>query len=159
MEKHLTIRLPKRAIKAALVTLLVAAVVSPIAVSASHVFDDVPDDHTFHNDIAWLADAAVTLGCNPPANTNYCPESPVTRGQMSAFMHRLADNQVVDAAELMGYAPAHYTNPIYGTTCRTGNCPDGAALEKLKVLELAVDAPEDGYVQVSSSYSVNGSGS
>jgi hypothetical protein len=85
-------------IKAALVLTLVAAIISPIAVSASHVFDDVPDSHTFHGDIAWLADAGVTLGCNPPANDRFCPEQAVTRGQMAAFMHRLAENQVVDAA-------------------------------------------------------------
>ncbi|MGB9357303.1 MAG: hypothetical protein WCC01_01995, partial [Acidimicrobiia bacterium] len=39
-----------------------------------------------------------TAGCNPPANDRYCPGNNVTREQMSAFMHRLAVNQVVDAA-------------------------------------------------------------
>ena len=98
MDNHLTIRLPKRLIKATLVLALTAAVITPIAASASHVFDDVPDSNTFHEDIAWLADAGITLGCNPPENTNYCPDRDVTRAQMSAFMRRLAENQVVDAA-------------------------------------------------------------
>ena len=52
MDNQLTIRLPKRLIKATLVVALVAAVISPIAVSASHVFDDVDDSNVFHNDIA-----------------------------------------------------------------------------------------------------------
>ncbi len=98
MDKHLTIRLPKRLIRAALVLMLAAVVIAPVAVSASHVFDDVDDSNTFHDDIAWLADAGVTLGCNPPTNNNYCPDNAVTRAQMSAFMRRLAENKVVDAA-------------------------------------------------------------
>lgn len=98
MDKHLTIRVPKRLIKATLVLALVAAVISPIAVSASHTFDDVPDTNLFHEDITWMSDAGVTAGCNPPANNNYCPKANVTREQMAAFMRRLAENQVVDAA-------------------------------------------------------------
>ncbi|MEA2022738.1 MAG: hypothetical protein U9N79_00455, partial [Actinomycetota bacterium] len=38
-----------------------------------------------------------TKGCNPPTNTKFCPSDNVTREQMSAFMHRLAINKVVDA--------------------------------------------------------------
>lgn len=66
---------------------LVAALV-PVAAVAGHQFTDVPNSHTFHADISWLADKGITKGCNPPANTMYCPEGPVTRGQMAAFMHR-----------------------------------------------------------------------
>ncbi|MDJ0954152.1 MAG: hypothetical protein QNJ81_10775 [Acidimicrobiia bacterium] len=80
------------------------------------------DTSIFEADIEWLASAGVTLGCNPPANDNYCPNEPVTRGQMAAFMHRLAVNQVVDAwhasdadnAALFDGSPiSHYNNPIY----------------------------------------------
>lgn len=62
------------------------------AVYASHQFVDVPDDHLFHEDIDWLADNDVTRGCNPPDNTEFCPEESVTRGQMAAFLHRFAQN-------------------------------------------------------------------
>lgn len=55
----------------------------------------------FHDDIAWLADADVTRGCNPPANTEFCPSDEVTREQMAAFMRRLAENRV-DAGRLQG---------------------------------------------------------
>ncbi|HJR92086.1 MAG TPA: S-layer homology domain-containing protein [Acidimicrobiia bacterium] len=44
--------------------------------------------HTFEADIAALASADITKGCNPPANTLYCPDLPVTRAQMAAFLVR-----------------------------------------------------------------------
>lgn len=69
----------------------------PVAAIAAGGFDDVADDNVFSTDIAWLADAGVTKGCNPPANTEFCPGDEVTREQMAAFMHRLASNKVVDA--------------------------------------------------------------
>jgi hypothetical protein len=43
---------------------------------------------TFETDINKLAAAGVTRGCNPPTNDMYCPNSPVTRGQMAAFLSR-----------------------------------------------------------------------
>lgn len=46
------------------------------------------DDGTFENDINRLAAAGITKGCNPPANTLYCLNDPVTRDQMAAFLHR-----------------------------------------------------------------------
>ncbi|MGH8912264.1 MAG: S-layer homology domain-containing protein [Acidimicrobiia bacterium] len=47
------------------------------------------DDHSVHQaDIEELAAAAITKGCNPPANTLFCPEQAVTRGQMAAFLTR-----------------------------------------------------------------------
>ena len=45
-------------------------------------------DSPFASDIAWLAATGITKGCNPPANTRFCPETSVTRGQMAAFLHR-----------------------------------------------------------------------
>jgi hypothetical protein len=33
----------------------------------------------------------VTKGCSPPANTKFCPNNHVTRGQMAAFLHRALD--------------------------------------------------------------------
>ena len=69
----------------------------PVAAIAAGGFTDVSDDSVFKADIAWLADAGVTKGCNPPANDKFCPGSNVTREQMAAFMHRLATNRVVDA--------------------------------------------------------------
>ncbi len=80
-----------------------ALVAVPIAVYAGHQFGDVPNSNPFHDDIAWLADAQVTLGCG---GGQYCPKDFVTREQMAAFMRRLAENEVVDAGEVGGLVPA-----------------------------------------------------
>ncbi|MCP4305958.1 MAG: hypothetical protein GY788_14000 [bacterium] len=54
-------------------------------------FLDVPPGHLFEQDITWLADEAITLGCNPPVNDLYCPDRPVTREQMATFLVRALD--------------------------------------------------------------------
>ncbi len=46
------------------------------------------DGSVFEADIERLAEAGVTKGCNPPANDMFCPNAPVTRAQMAAFLHR-----------------------------------------------------------------------
>ncbi len=59
------------------------------AAGAAFVDDD---GSVFEDDIARLAGRGVTRGCNPPVNDRFCPDEPVTRGQMAAFLHRaLAD--------------------------------------------------------------------
>ncbi len=75
----------------ALVVALVLALVLPLgtpAADASVRFGDVPVSDVFSGDIDWLASRGVTLGCNPPANTRFCPDDAVTRGQMAAFLVR-----------------------------------------------------------------------
>jgi hypothetical protein len=42
----------------------------------------------FEQAIDKLAAAGITQGCNPPINDRYCPDDPVTRGQMAAFLAR-----------------------------------------------------------------------
>ena len=54
---------------------------------AGDLFTD-DDGSTFEADIDKLATAGVTRGCNPPTNDMYCPDKPVTRGQMAAFLRR-----------------------------------------------------------------------
>ena len=92
-----------------LVAALVVAltlIVPVAAFAATSLFEDVPDDSIFVNDINWMKVSGVTKGCNPPINTKYCPGDNVTRQQMSAFMHRLAVNQVVDAGTVEGLTAA-----------------------------------------------------
>lgn len=49
----------------------------------------VDDDGSTHEGgIEAIAAAGLTVGCNPPANDRYCPDAPVTRGQMAAFIAR-----------------------------------------------------------------------
>ncbi len=42
----------------------------------------------FQTDINELAVSGITKGCDPPANVMFCPDDPVTRGQMAAFLVR-----------------------------------------------------------------------
>jgi hypothetical protein len=55
--------------------------VSPAPQTAT--FGDVPVDHQFFRFVEALAAAGITGGCG---NGNFCPNNPVTRGQMAAFL-------------------------------------------------------------------------
>ena len=47
------------------------------------------DDGSVHEEsIEAIASVGITLGCNPPYRTGYCPDAPVTREQMAAFLVR-----------------------------------------------------------------------
>ncbi len=49
-------------------------------------YDD--DGNTHENDIEKIFAADITRGCNPPTNNRYCPDAPVSRGAMAAFINR-----------------------------------------------------------------------
>jgi hypothetical protein len=49
-------------------------------------FDDVSES-VFADDIVWLSAAGITRGCTADG-TRFCPDDPVTRGQMAAFLNR-----------------------------------------------------------------------
>jgi hypothetical protein len=51
-------------------------------------FEDVADTDKFAAPITWLRLEGITLGCNPPANTAFCPKDTVSRGQMAALLAR-----------------------------------------------------------------------
>jgi len=54
---------------------------------ATPTFTDVPADHLFFPYIEALAASQITAGCNgdPP---QYCPDAPLTRGQMAVFLSK-----------------------------------------------------------------------
>ncbi|MGF1667199.1 MAG: S-layer homology domain-containing protein [Acidimicrobiia bacterium] len=57
--------------------------------TAGPVTDFIDDNgSTFEADIEWLGATGVTKGCNPPDNDRFCPDEPVTRGQMASFLMR-----------------------------------------------------------------------
>ncbi len=89
-DNSFNIRVPKRWVRVAMIVGVTALIVAPLTAIASHSFTDVPDSNTFHSDIEWMKASGVTKGCNPPANTQYCPDDNVSRGQMAAFMNRFA---------------------------------------------------------------------
>ena len=105
-EKSFIIRIPRNWMRLSLVVAITTLIVAPLTAIALHSFTDVPDSNIFHADIEWLAESGVTKGCNPPANTQFCPKQGVTREAMAAFLHRLAVNQVVDAATVQGLTPS-----------------------------------------------------
>jgi hypothetical protein len=54
------------------------------------VFRD--DDESVHEaNIEIIAQLGITLGCNPPANDMFCPQRPLTRGEMTAFLRRMLE--------------------------------------------------------------------
>lgn len=55
--------------------------VSPAPALAT--FNDVPTNHPFFQYIEALAASSITGGCG---GGNYCPDNPLTRGQMAVFM-------------------------------------------------------------------------
>ncbi|HEY4606488.1 MAG TPA: S-layer homology domain-containing protein, partial [Acidimicrobiia bacterium] len=66
--------------------------VSPYVITARYKgpFLDIAGN-IFENAITWLAQEEITLGCNPPSNTNFCPNDNVTRGEMAVFLSRVLD--------------------------------------------------------------------
>jgi hypothetical protein len=58
-----------------------------LPITSSDFFDDDAGS-IFENAINRIAASGVTKGCNPPANNHFCPERPVTRGEMAAFLKR-----------------------------------------------------------------------
>ncbi len=97
----------------ATVVALAALTAVPLAVYAAHSFTDVPDTNEFHGSISWMKDNGVTVGCNPPANTEFCPDDNVTREQMSSFMRRYA--QTIGSVGASVTDPAD-TTAVSGTT-------------------------------------------
>jgi len=55
--------------------------VSPAPGTAT--FNDVPTNHPFFQFIEALSKSGITGGCG---NGNYCPDAPLTRGQMAVFL-------------------------------------------------------------------------
>jgi hypothetical protein len=112
-----------------LTAIITAAMVLP-AYGAITRFTDVPDSNIFAEDINWMDENGITSGCG--ADT-YCPTANVTRQQMSAFMHRLATYQVVDAAELEGLKAADFAtaghNHDAAYLAKTGTAADSELLD------------------------------
>ncbi len=66
---------------------LFATTVAAQPVTPTGTFQD--DNGNVHEaDIEAIAEAGVTVGCNPPASDLYCPTASVTRQQMASFIKR-----------------------------------------------------------------------
>jgi hypothetical protein len=63
-------------------------VTAPGAIAAPCAgFTDVPDTSGFCDEVEWLKNRGITTGCT--SATLYCPNDPVSRIAMAAFMNRL----------------------------------------------------------------------
>lgn len=154
--KSYNIRMPKRWSRIAMIVGATALIVAPLTAVATHTFNDVPDSHTFHNDIAWLADAGVTKGCNPPANTEFCPDDNVTRGQMGAFLRRLAEGQVVDAGTVDGVEAADLR---VASAAEIDSTNGGHSITEVTAMnEVTIEAPAKGSLLISGGAYVDVSG-
>jgi hypothetical protein len=65
---------------------LLVRATNPATPTTDQFVDD--DGSVFEVDIARLAGAGITRGCNPPVNDRYCPDEPVTRSQMASLLAR-----------------------------------------------------------------------
>lgn len=62
-------------------------------------FQDVGADSAHAEAVEWAWRNAITEGCS---DDEFCPGDPATRAQMVAFLKRLAEAEVVDAATVQG---------------------------------------------------------
>ncbi len=80
------------------VLLLVFAFAMPAAAYSGSFADD--DGSVHEADIEAVAAQGITRGCNPPDNDRFCPDEPVTRGQMAAFLRRALNLEAGAGANL-----------------------------------------------------------
>jgi hypothetical protein len=118
-------------------------------------FNDVPAGHPFYTEIGKLSARGVTLGCG--AGT-FCPDAPVTREQMAAFISRaLGDfNPPTPATQRFLDVPSQ--NPFYSFVedlaarqitlgCGGGNyCPTSPVLREQMAAFLIRALHDPGYV-------------
>jgi hypothetical protein len=89
-----------------------------VTVTGSTVSERFVDDNgSVHEaNISTIASLGVTLGCNPPLNSEFCPDAAVTRAEMAVFLSRALNDQVQPTTGLGVFAdvPANvwYTDAI-----------------------------------------------
>jgi hypothetical protein len=89
----------------------------------------VDDNGSIHEgSIEAIAAIGVTLGCNPPANDQYCPTQPVTRAEMATFLTRalnLGEASVEPFSDITGSVHAPGISAIAAAGITKGcNPPD-----------------------------------
>lgn len=60
--------------------------------------------HLFAADIAKLAANQITVGCGPPEAMTYCPDDPVSRGEMATFLIRILELTPLDTGPFVDTA-------------------------------------------------------
>jgi hypothetical protein len=65
------------------------------------------DGHTFEADIQSIAAESITIGCNPPDNTRFCPDEEVTRAEMATFMTRALELDLIEPPPRLAPLPGN----------------------------------------------------
>jgi hypothetical protein len=89
------------------------------------------DASVFEDDIETIARAGITQGCNPPANDRFCPDEPITRGAIAAFLTRalsLPDGYEVDFDDVGGSIFADQIVRLAGADIARGCNPPANSL-------------------------------
>jgi len=73
-------------------------------------FSDVPTSNEFYMQIEWLKSTGITTGTTP---TTFSPAANVTRGQMAAFMYRLAGSPTFTAPKTASFSDVPTSNEFY----------------------------------------------
>jgi hypothetical protein len=122
----------RRGVRLALGIVTLATLLAvPIGVFASHQFTDVPNSNTFHAQIGRVKGAGITSGCSA---TKYCPDNPVTRGQMAAFLARTGGRLAASPFEATNVALSNTgaTPTVLATvSIKAGDVPGGYASVQL----------------------------
>ena len=108
---------PKRTVsREEMATFVIRAFSIPEATSSDWFTDD--DGSIHENNIDRLAEAGITVGCNPPANDHFCPLDKVTRGQMAVFLTRAIPLQAI---KLPPRPPTHLVSRFttYHSCCQS----------------------------------------
>jgi hypothetical protein len=83
--------------------------------STNYFTDD--NGHVLENAINAIAEAGITVGCNPPANTWFCPQRVLTRGETATLLTRaLSLNHNPQAIPLTDWTPVTCSKD--GISCR-----------------------------------------
>lgn len=99
------------------------------SVAQGAAFADVPPSHLFYEEIGKLSARGVTVGCNA---TNYCPNDPVTRQEMAAFIIRALGDFNPPTPATQRYMDVPPENPFY------------AFIDEMAVRGITVGCDQDG---------------
>ncbi|MDJ0664437.1 MAG: M15 family metallopeptidase [Acidimicrobiia bacterium] len=57
------------------------------------------DRSVFETEVEWMAGQGITSGCDMPTGERFCPNDPLTRGQLAAFLRRALGDSVPRTSE------------------------------------------------------------
>lgn len=132
---------PDRAVtRAEMATFLVRALKLPKKGGIDPFVDVSRSRHT--GAIATIAAAGISKGCNPPKNDRFCPDDPVTRGEMATFLVR--------AIPRLGMVPPTSTTTTTTAptvTATTTPAEDTTVLvpAEVETIQGAINLAEDGW--------------